>query len=228
MAVLGEPQRLEISAYTPIYITPLDLLARVYNKAAGRSCHSWNPTRPAKDDMLAGRFDRLTKVDSPYLYAAFAPSEYGAETAIWETLRPLLQWDDSRKRQVILLSELAARSLQHFSVRDEVTLASLVEVEDCRALNAPEEVSYSPERPVTRRWGHYFQSKLDEGVAGLAYHSTRATQGRGPSVVLWEKRFGSNRFDPQSADLPLAFGPGRKLVNGVLNRHEVLIVARIL
>lgn len=194
----------KISGYEPAYLYDSMTLARIYRHTESHSCLSFNPNIPAKPED-GGRFDRTCPEDSPTMYAAVVPKKPkrgGAYTAIIETLRPLFQDVSSGWRPTLMLSELENRSIQFFSVRHQLTLASITAPAHIGLLNGPEDLLCLGDRSVTQAWGHYWQSGLPKRICGLMYHSTPSTMnnGHGSSFVLWGDRIRDrNVFRPISA-----------------------------
>lgn len=211
------------------YLRPDQTLCRVFNSQAAKAGRyhglSFNPSISAPD--AGGRFDATVADRFEYLYGA-QTAKTAATVALLETLRPLWSLDEDRGRQVIQRAALEARSIQYFTVSDQVTLASLRSPAALARLNAVEEVCYDASRAATKEWARYFRSKLHKDISGLAYNSTRSSLNpTGPSdasFVLWADRMNGERVDPISAPLPLGHGPGRDLAEAVFSEFDVQIL----
>lgn len=122
--------------------------------------------------------------------------------------------------------ELDCRSMQFFTVRRAVTLASLDTPSGIRRLNGSEEILNSGNRKYTQSWGSYWQNELCGRASGLAYNSTRATIGKGHSFVLWKNGISDvgSIFLPLSAELALMSPKGLTIVERVLDQYGVSIL----
>jgi hypothetical protein len=204
------------------YIPRDVLLCRIYRNSDGHSPLSYNPTI-AKPYDEGGRWDRIVKADSPFMYGSVTNDEHGSHTALVETLRPIFKPNPlSDRRHLVMYSELANRSVCMFRAKKEIRLVSTLDVPALRQLNAEQEVVIWNDRSVTRRWSHYWQRRLPEEFKGIAYNSTLDTFGKGNSFVVWGDRLPeANTLFETSATYRILESPFRKNLDDVLRWYGV-------
>jgi hypothetical protein len=208
-----------------VQIEPGDLLARVWDSAAGATGGyggtSWNPTRKDLSDEGAGRFDPLPPevMGSGFLYGSM--SNDTEKVVILETFRSLMARDPAHGgRNTLARAERDRRSIVHFRVHEPIELINLNSQRGRECFRMDEEVLYVHSRAETRGWAHAIKDAVD-GVQGLSYNSTRdSLDQHRASFIMWEERMPVATFNVVE-NIPLSSTQGRSLVDTALADYDV-------